>query len=68
MKLETTMACGQVMIDPYGTAYVRLESHRGSEYERTVDEELVISCLPQSARKMLGRTFRVTVEAIGDDA
>lgn len=68
MKIETTMTCVQAAVEPSGLASARLVSHRGSEYEQILEEYASVNCLPQSARKMLGRTFRVTVEAIGDDA
>lgn len=67
MKLETTMEC--VEARTYGNrARVVLEASASSEYEVLPDQHAAIACLPQTARQMLGRTFRVTVEAIGDDA
>ena len=67
MKIETTMECVEARL--YGNwARVTLNASTSSEYEVLPEQSAAIICLPQNARQMLGRTFRVTVEAIGDDA
>lgn len=68
MKIETTMTCTQATVETYGEAHVYLVSRRESEYENVLDEYASVNCLPQITPQMLGKTFRVTVEAIGDDA
>lgn len=66
VNIEKTMTCEQVVTEPNGVAHVCLASHRGSEYERTVDEYLSIDCTVSEARQMLGRTFLVTVKSVCD--
>lgn len=66
MNIEKTMTCEQVVTEPNGVAHVCLASHRGSEYECTVDEYLNIDCTVSEARSMLGRTFLVTVKPVRD--
>ena len=67
MKIETTMECVEARL--YGNwARVTLNASTSSEYEVLPGQGASIVCLPQTAREMLGKTVRVTVEAIGDDA
>lgn len=68
MKIETTMNCTQATVETYGEAHVYLVSRRGSEYEDVLDEYLSVNCSPKAASQMLGKTFRVTVETVDNDA
>lgn len=67
MKIETTMECFEARI--YGNwARIMLNASAGSEYEFLPEQSASITCLPQTAREMLGKTVRVTVKTVGNDA
>ena len=67
MKIENTMECTEARVCG-NWARVTLSATISSEYEVLPEQSAAIICLPQTAREMLGKTVRVTVEAIGDDA